>query len=255
MSSFFKTEFDFKHAFSTRFGGVSQKPFNTLNLGFEYGDNADDVIKNWKIFSDKTNIAIENLVWAKQVHNNDVKIVNAADAGPAGIVEAVGQYDGLVTNNHNISLCIFTADCVPVLLCDKSAGVIAALHCGWKPLTKDIIKNGLNAMFQLGANSKNIQAAIGPGIASCCFETDIDVVEALDSLIFEDARSCYHFEKNINKYHVDLKLAVRLRLLQLGILKDNIKTLDLCTSCNNDKFFSYRADDGKTGRMASIISL
>lgn len=255
MSSFLKTDLNFKHAFSTRLGGVSQNPFNSLNLGFEYGDSAHDVKKNWEIFSYESGISVKNLVWAKQVHGNNVVIVDKNNGSLAGEAKAVGQYDGLVTNDSDVTLCIFTADCIPVLLCDRSAGVIAALHCGWKPLTKDIIKIGIEKMLTLGASIKNIEVAIGPGIGQCCFETDKDVADAIDVVLSNESNECYRFDSAKNKYYIDLKLAVKIRLLQLSIRKDNISSIDLCTSCDNNTFFSYRADSGNTGRMASVISL
>ena len=122
-------EFKCLHAFSTRLGGVSDSEFEALNLGFGYGDSDSNVIKNWDIFSKATKIPIDNLVWSKQVHKNKVKIL-ARNFITSEINIGLNGYDGLVTNNENLTLCIFTADCTPVLLCDRKAKVIAALHCG-----------------------------------------------------------------------------------------------------------------------------
>lgn len=122
-------EFKCVHAFSTRLGGVSDGEFESLNLGFGYDDSDENAIKNWNIFSKATKIPINNLVWSKQIHKNKVKIL-PLDFIPSQINVGMNGYDGLVTNNENLTLCIFTADCTPVLLCDNKANVIAALHCG-----------------------------------------------------------------------------------------------------------------------------
>ena len=244
------------HAFSTRLGGVSSGEFESLNLGFEYGDLPDNVSKNWEIFLKSQNIPSKNIAWAKQVHGNEVCIVDENAAVAPGMVTAVGKYDGLVTNKKNICLVIFTADCAPVLLYDDANEVIAAIHCGWKPLTQDILKVGIDKMISLGANIKNIHAAIGPCIQHCCFETGVDVYKAAYKLIGDKVNICSQLS-NIqkSKFLINLSKIAKIRLEQLGVLSENIFCVNACTSCSNDNFFSYRADNGKTGRMANIICL
>lgn len=247
-------EFKCQHAFSTRLGGVSKDEYESLNLGFNYGDSDENAIKNWNIFSKATKISIDNLIWSKQVHKNKVKIL-PRDFIPSQINVGMNGYDGLVTNNENLTLCIFTADCTPVLLCDRQAKVIGALHCGWKPLTADIVKNGIDAMKSLGTKAKNIQAVIGPCICKNCFEVGEEVLPHFTNLLGRKDAKKVIAKKSLNKYLINLRKSVELRLLQLGTSETNIFHVDECTSCHNKKYFSYRKNNGQTGRLASIIHL
>lgn len=247
-------DFDCPHAFSNRYGGYSSLEFSTLNLGFNYGDDNIIVKKNWEAFSKQTKIQISNLVWSRQIHKNNVAIIDKTYQKP-DISKGLENYDGFVTSNPNVTLCIFTADCAPVLLCDKKAGVIGALHCGWKPLCADIIKIGIEEMQKLGACPDHIQAAIGPCIKECCFEVGPEVTCALDKLLGIDAFKTYAHSSVGNKYMANLQAAAKTRLKQLGLADKNIFTVNECANCNHDKYFSYRHDKGKTGRMASIIKL
>lgn len=179
-----------------------------------------------------------NLATCVQTHSNHVRVI-----------EKPGQYDdtdGLVTKTPGIRLVIFTADCAPLLLADSKNKVIANLHCGWKPFVKDIIQIGIEKMRELGA--ENIQAAIGPCINECCFECGKEVAEAFDNLLGE---KCY--TQKGEKYMVNLRKGVETRLNQLGITV--VSHVNECTCCNVDKYFSYRAENGNTGRLGHTIEL
>lgn len=110
-------------------------------------------------------------------------------------------------------------------------------------------------MMCLEACAENTYAAIGPGIGQCCFETNNDVYDALLRCLGESANKCSNFDSEKNKYYIDLQKAVKIRLIQLGIKEKNIQTIRECTSCNSKKYFSYRHDNGKTGRMASVVQI
>lgn len=110
-------------------------------------------------------------------------------------------------------------------------------------------------MQELGATPKNIQAAIGPCIKECCFEVGPEVACALDKLLGMDASKTYATSPTKNKNMANLQIAAKIRLTQLGLANENIFAVNECTNCNHDKYFSYRHDEGKTGRMASIIKL
>lgn len=243
-----------KHSFSTRYGGMSQNQFNSLNLGFSYGDDEDLVTKNWEFFSDMSNISIENLVWTKQVHKNKVAIVTAEDAGN-NIKSHMEGYDGLVTNKKDVTLCIFTADCAPLLLYDIKEKIIGAIHCGWKPICSDIVKNAIDAFKKLGSKIENITACVGPCIGPCCFEVGQEVVDAFTELLGKGSSEKIVHTNDKNKQTIDLQEAIKIRLVQLGIPSKKVNKIEECTSCNVDKYFSYRKQNGDCGRMASIISL
>lgn len=245
-----------EHAFSTRLGGVSPQPFESLNLGLKNDNDSSNAIKNWNIFSKATKISFKYLAIASQVHKADVKIVGKDECMAPQMKNYIGQYDGLVTNDENVCLAIFTADCTPVLLHDPKNKIIAALHCGWRPLCADIILEGIKKMKNLGAQEKYIEAGIGPCINKCCFETGAEVADAVNNLLNQKENKCLEKSNDDNnKYFIDLRKTVQTRLQQLGVLEKNISHVTECTSCDNKKYFSYRKENGITGRMASVIKL
>ena len=130
------------HGFSTRLGGVSEGIFESLNLGrLTLGDAPEKVQENWRIFGAATGIDTSRFVHGQQVHGNHVRIASAADAH--GITEPASwdSADGYVTNIPGVPLAVFTADCAPLLLHDPVAGVVGAIHCGWRPVAADIIRH------------------------------------------------------------------------------------------------------------------
>lgn len=192
----------------------------------------------------------------RQVHKADVLVVSKKMVGAPSTGNYIGEFDGLVTNCPDVTLAVFTADCCPVLLYDENAQVVGALHCGWKPLCADIIFEGIKKMESLGAKPENISAGIGPCINQCCFETGPEVVEGVKSLIGAKTNKCFVVSKTCkNKFYVNLRKTVQIRLVQLGVPLQKISNINECTSCNNKKYFSYRAENGKTGRLANIIKL
>ena len=246
------------HAFSTRIGGVSSGTYESLNLGIKTGDEEENVRLNWEIFLHACGIYGGTFVYGQQVHENKVLIISEEDMRPP-CVPIPDHYhaDGYVTDRKNVPLVIFTADCVPLLLQDKKAGVIGAVHCGWKSTAGDIEKNAVEAMRQLGAKPENIYAAIGPAIEKECFETGGEVVEAMKKLIGDEAAEPYCVRKMepADKYLVDLKGIVKERLIQLGLKERNIEVLQACTMCEPQRFWSHRYTKGQRGSQANVIML
>ncbi len=242
-----------KHGFSTRLGGVSEGIFESLNLGINRGDAKENVIKNYDIFFDACDILNHEFMCGNQVHGAYVHVADISEARPAYGEGNVVEADGFVTKCKNLPLVIFTADCVPVLLEDREAGVIGAIHCGWRSTAADIQKEAVNKMQSLGACVKNIHAAIGPAIDVCCFEVGAEVTEAMDKLI-GDASSFYH-EKENKKYMLDLRGVVRERFLQLGLKDENIEITGPCTMCHPELFWSHRYTGGQRGSQASVICM
>lgn len=244
----------FPHGFSTRLGGVSEGIFESLNLGMNRGDDKDKVIKNWDLFLDAANITNKAFVCGIQVHGNHVHIASSKDLrpayGPGELIEA----DGYVTNEKNVPLAIFTADCVPLLLEDSVHGVIGAIHSGWRSTAADIEKEAVQKMISIGADAANIHAAIGPAIDQCCFEVGNEVIDAMNNLL-GDASGFYQFGKNSGKYMLDLRGVVKARLVQLGLHPDNIELVGGCTMCNHDRYFSHRYTKGERGSLACVISM
>ncbi|MBS7365449.1 MAG: polyphenol oxidase family protein, partial [Oscillospiraceae bacterium] len=162
--------------------------------------------------------------------------------------------DGLVTARSGLALMVFIADCVPVLLEDAQAGVIAAVHCGWRSSVGDILGVAVRKMCALGAEPSRICAAIGESIGACCFETDADVPEAVENYLSGDTAGLI-FPQPDGKFKVDLRGANRRRLLSLGLRPENIDVSDECTMCSRQKYWSHRATNGVRGTQAATIIL
>lgn len=242
----------FEHCFTTRWGGVSEGYLDSLNLGENRGDKEENVRENYRIVLEALGIPEQNLCFTKQVHKNEVRVVTDEDRRELFTPFAY-EADGIVSNVKGLPLICFTADCVPVLLCDPDAGVAGAIHCGWRSTVADILSVAIEKMTQLGAKAENIRAAIGPGIDMCCYETDSEVPEAVEKLLGEDFSGTFFAVGDTGKYMVDLKETDRRRLIQLGLKSENISVSDECTSCNSDKYWSHRQTNGERGSQAAII--
>ena len=249
-----------KHGFSTRLGGVSKNEYESLNLGMNRGDDEDKVKENWRRFMEAAGIPNVPFVCGKQVHGNNVHIATNKDAryayAPGELIEA----DGYVTAEKNLPLAIFTADCVPVLMEDTSAGAVGAIHCGWRSTVADIEAEAITKMCELGANLSDIRIAIGPAIESCCFEVGPEVIEAVDELLgtsggVDTSNSDFYYLKDNGKYMLDLKGVVRCRFMQLGIKPSNIDMVGGCTLCDPKMYYSHRRAGMKRGSLASMICM
>ena len=243
-----------KHGFTTRFGGVSEGVFESLNLGENRGDDPENVCENYRRLLEALEIPEQDLCYTKQVHGSEVRIVSDEDRRER-FSTFVYEADGLVTNVKYLPLICYTADCVPVLLCDAEAEVIAAVHCGWRSTVSDILGEAVRKMISLGALPNYICAAIGPAIDMCCFETGEEVPKAIDRLLAEDSEGTYFELGDTGKFMVDLKETLRRRLLALEVKDENISISDECTSCHSNKYWSHRATNGERGSQAALIML
>ncbi|MCQ2406193.1 MAG: peptidoglycan editing factor PgeF [Oscillospiraceae bacterium] len=241
------------HAFSTRFGGVSKGIYESLNFASRREDAPENVKENYRRFLSVVDAGENDAVVTLQVHKTEVRYATEEDRHiPASTVPY--ECDGLYTDRKNLPLMCFTADCVPVLLCDDAAGVIAAVHCGWRSSVGDILGVAAGKMISTGAAAENIKAAIGPSIGACCFETDDDVPEAVCKYLGGDTDGLFARKEN-GKTLVDLRAANRRRLLQLGFSEENIDVSDECTMCLHDKYWSHRYTKGQRGSQGAVICL
>ncbi len=244
------------HGFSTRLGGVSSGCFESLNLGTGRGDDLSSVKENWRRFGQALGVDTSSFVHGRQSHGASVRTAHREDAHPLEEKAHWDQADGYVTREKGLPLVIFTADCTPLLMQDPSAGVIAAVHCGWRSTVADIEKNAIEAMAALGAQPRNIRAALGPGIRRCCFQTGPEVAEAVEALLGGDSRDLIEADQTqAGKFRVDLPGTVRRRLVQLGVPEENIEDLGLCTMCHPGQFWSHRAMGAERGSQANCIQL
>jgi len=161
-------------------------------------------------------------------------------------------YDAVITDKKRVALGIWTADCLPILMIDRSKKVIAAVHAGWQGIWRGVIERTARTMIEAFESSpKDILAGIGPGIGPCCYEVGTDVKS-----LFQDSHEGAHqfMQEREGRTYLDLRGAAQLELSQVGIPPENIETIPLCTACRKDLFFSYRRDK-KPGRQLSYIML
>jgi len=222
------------HGFSTRWGGVSNQPFNTLNLG-GLEDTTETILQNRTLALQQLNLSIDNLCYLKQVHGNEVREARNGQQ----------QGDAFVTNKPNLILAISIADCYPIIFYDETNKVVAAAHAGWRGTVNKITENAINKMLELGANVNTIKVAIGQGICQDKFEVGNEVIAEFEKNGFPNY--CW------NQNKIDLNACNKFVLMQNKISEENIWTMNRCTF--EDDFFSYRQDKGKTGRMWAVITL
>jgi YfiH family protein len=242
-----------RHAFFTRYGGVSEGPFASLNFGSNLGDDPEHVRENYRRAAALMGAGIDDCAVTKQVHGNVVRVVTAADKHVC-LSPVPYEADGIVTAERGLPLFCFTADCVPALLLDPEHGVIGAVHCGWRSSVADILGVALAQMERLGARRESLRAALGPAIGACCFETDDDVPAAIEAWLGGDTAGLF-VRRPGGKTLVDLRGANRRRLLQLGLAAEHIDLSDECTFCSHEKYWSHRYTKGKRGSLAACIVL
>ena len=244
-----------RHGFSTRRGGVSPAPWDTLNLGPGRGDAPENVRENYRRFCGCVGMASERTVLSLQVHRDDVRLCTAADAGKGLIRERDYEADALITAERDLPLVVFSADCGILLLHDPEAGCVGAVHAGWRGCAAGIVEKAVREMVRLlGARPERILAALGPCIGKCCFETDSDVPEAMRTSAL-GAEAEPYLEQRGEKWHVDLAGLNRQWLLRAGVAPDHIDVCGLCTACRPDLFWSHRKMGEARGVQAAVISL
>ena len=244
-----------RHCFTTRYGGVSEGHLASLNLGENRGDEPENVRENYRRLAAATGIDTSRIAFTKQVHENAVQIVSSTDTR-ALFEPSKYTADGVVTAERGVTLICYTADCVPVLLCDAENGVIGAVHCGWRSSVADILGVAVGKMLTLGAQTDKICAAIGPAISKCCFEVGGEVIDAAREYLGGAADEFYTAREGVaGKYFLDLHGANARRLIQLGLKRENISISDECTMCKSEKYWSHRVTRGERGSQAALIVL
>lgn len=244
-----------QHAVFTRRGGISLKPYDTLNLSISVSDDRANVFANRARAYGTHGRTNDTLVHAYLTHSATVAQVTQSVNG-----QYVGPVDGLVTNQPGCGLTMNYADCTPVMIYDPEHQAIALGHAGWKGVVADLPGALVRAMSQhFGTRPEWLQAAIGPCIGPCCYEVDEPVLSEVRHH-FEDAESLLLVpqpRKNqavtANKRYFDLPKANRRRLEEAGV--EQIEMADICTACHTDLFFSHRAEEGRTGRFGALILL
>jgi len=229
------------HGFSTRLGGVSKGHLSSMNLSFSRGDDRENVLENHKRFAKACGYDSERLVFSDQVHTTVIKKVTSEDIGKGITKESdIIGVDGLVTNEKNIPLITFFADCVPIYFYDPVKSVVALAHSGWKGTVSKIGALMIETMSEeYGSRSEDIVCAIGPSICKSCYEVSEDVYEAFMRSYSEEECNELFTYKGKDKFLLDLHLACKYNLLGAGVLEEHIAMPDICTCCNSNILFSY----------------
>jgi polyphenol oxidase len=268
------------HGFSTRAGGFSRAyGEGDLNLGITTDDFRVAVERNRAEFlsglgagngrADRP--SPDALVTLRQVHSDIIHQVNSI---PAETLTG----DGLLTATPGLLLAIQTADCLPVILVDTKRRAVGLFHAGWRGTVQRIAEKGVGEMQRwFSSTPRDLKAAIGPGIHSCCYEVGAEVRQKFDSqfsyaaslfrevkesdpvrekypLLFLSARPPGHPHLT-NKFSLDLVEANRRQLLDAGVPAKSIESSPLCTACRTDLLFSYRAENGRTGRLMAVAGI
>ena len=244
------------HGFSTRLGGVSPAPWDSLNLGAGRGDEPAHVAENFRRFCAAVGADSAALVKNHQVHSDRIRRVGPDDRLPDPAAPGVFEADGLVTNRSGVCLTIFSGDCIPVLLYDPVRRCVAAAHAGWRGTAAGIAARAAEAMVRdYGCKPGDILAVIGPGIGPCCFETHRDVPDGLRAGMGADAEDFIRPLPGGEKFQVDLKGANARFLERAGLDPARIALCPACTACRPDLFWSHRKLGQRRGSMASLIQL
>ena len=243
-----------RHAFTTRLGGVSAAPCDSLNFFENHGDRVENIRENYRLLGEAAGLDMSRATGNRQIHSDLVRFIREEDAGRLLWDERPYDADAMLTNVPNLPLVVYSADCCTILLYDITSQCIGAVHAGWRGTAAGIALKALVAMMSAyGADPMTIRAAIGPSIGPCCFETDRDVPDAIREELSESADR--FIEKRGDKYRVDLKNINRLWLLRGGLDPGHIEVHPDCTACHPERYWSHRKMGAQRGGQIAVISL
>jgi len=233
------------HAFTTKDGGVSKKPYFSLNLAYHVEDNFLDVDANHERLASKFNYNKKTLVHMKQIHSNIVHVVDDKDN-----FDNPPTCDALITDKKNIPLMVMVADCSPILFYDTKKEVIAVAHAGRQGAFTNIVQNVVDIFVNTySSDAKNIFVSVGSNIGVCCYEVGSEIYDEAKKFGLE-----YAMQKIDANFYLDVSKILYTQLLASGVKDENIEFSDECSCCKNDKYFSYRADS-ITGRFAGLLMM
>ncbi|HEX3358949.1 MAG TPA: peptidoglycan editing factor PgeF [Tepidisphaeraceae bacterium] len=239
-----------KHAFSTRIGGVSPPPFDSMNLGNPGGcavqDDDHHIAQNYRLLQSAIGCADHTRLWVHQVHGGNVAGAMRGETFENGI-----KADAIVSNDPAKLLAVRVADCVPVLIAGSDGAIVAAVHAGWRGVIAGVVTNAINKMIAAGARTESLVVAVGPGISENVFEIGPEVIDEFQRVFGSDAPTRRTAD---GKGRVDLQRAITIQLNRAGVLSSQIDATDRCTFRDQAEFFSHRRDRGITGRMAALIA-
>ncbi len=208
------------------------------NLAFHVNDKKENVDTNRKNLATKHNFKLENLYYMNQVHGDNIEII---DKNSSNLID---NCDGIITNLRGITLMVMVADCIPVLIFDKTKGVIAAVHAGRNSTFLKIVPKTVKKMIDFfDCRVEDIEVILGPSIQKCCYEVSQELVEIVINSFGKEF---------VDNRYIDLQGINQKLLKDMGV--NNITISDICTMCSNQPYYSYRVDKN-CGRFAGIISI
>jgi hypothetical protein len=252
---------------TTRHGGVSTGPYSTLNLGLHVGDDPADVVVNRRRVAAALGAGLGDFVFASQAHGRHVAVVSEADRGRGALRQddAIRSADALVTTDPGTVLAILVADCVPIILADPQARVLACVHAGWRGTVAGVTGAALHAMQGLGARPERIQAAIGPAVAAGRYQVGAEVAAAVDRFFGGNTGGVMRPDGSAppgtGRWLLDLPAANRRVMTESGVPDSQIAGSGMSTASRAgmngqgpELFFSDRAAR-PCGRMAAVACL
>jgi polyphenol oxidase len=223
---------------TTRAGGASAPPFDTFNLGDHVGDDPAAVAANRKRLGAAIGLGDDGVVWMDQVHGDHVVTVDGPVDG------AVDNTDGLVTTTPRLALAVVTADCVPVLMADARAGVVAAVHAGRVGAQKGVVARAVEAMLGLGAHAEDISVLLGPAVSGRNYEVPAEMAAEVETVLPGSRTTTSRGTPGL-----DLRAGIARQLTTLGVTAIDV---DPRCTVEDQTLFSHRRDN-PTGRLASLV--
>lgn len=244
------------HGFTTRSGGVSKGIFESLNLSFTRGDDADCVRENYRRLAQALGTQMEDFVCSDQTHTTNVLRVGEAEKGYGVTREKpYTDVDGLVTNEPGVVLSTFYADCVPLFFVDPVHHAIGLSHSGWRGTVERMGQRTLEKMnMEFGTQASDVIAAVGPSICQDCYEISRDVAQRFVEQ-FSGHEEEILIEKPNDKFQLNLWRCNELVLLEAGIREEHLAVTNICTCCNPKLLFSHRASHGQRGNLGAFLVL
>jgi len=245
------------HGFTTRYGGMSKPPIDTLNLGFNRPEPMETVTENYKRLCRAYDLDFDKLVLVSYVHGNNVIEVTARDCG-RGIrpeCEPLPDCDGIVTNDPDVVLFTLHADCSAFFVADMKHNAIGLSHAGWRGTYGRIGQKLIEKMHSCyGTRAEDVYAVVGPCICGKCYEVDRSIGEMFINE-FGDGNIMREHE-NPDKAYIDIRLAAEDGFIQAGVRQEHIGHIPCCTYEREELFYSYRRDGrGRTGAMGAFLTL
>lgn len=238
--------------FTTRNGGSSRPPFNSLNLGFNSGDQMSQVEANRAALARAFDLEPHLLLTVNQVHGSEILVIDQSNPEVSHFQRVAS--DAIITNQRNILIGILVADCFPVILYDQKRHVAGVVHLGWRGTAAGLLGRTIKAMEEIfGCLPTDLRAAIGPGIAAHRYEVDRPVRDAFRQGVGQWQRIAT--EVSLGHWQLDLQKSALLQLEESGLSRSSVDVVAECTCCHKETFFSYRRDEGRTGRQMGFALL